>query len=78
MQQTPGEAGAKARAMAPRDPSTYKNIADYYADRKRFVDAMAGGEFKEKLEGLSLKRLPRCQRRLLEILSNLNPRWLTS
>ena len=58
MQQTPGEAGAKARAMAPRDPSTYKNIADYYADRKRFVDAMAGGEFKEKLEGAVAKETP--------------------
>ena len=58
MQQTPGEAGAKARAMAPRDPSTYKNIADYYADRKRFVDAMAGGEFKEKLEGTVAKETP--------------------
>jgi len=58
MQQVPGEAGAKARAMAPRDPSTYKNIADYYADRKRFVDAMAGGEFKEKMEGAVAKETP--------------------
>jgi hypothetical protein len=58
MQQAPGEAGAKARAMAPRDPSTYKNIADYYADRKRFVDAMAGGEFKEKMEGAVAKETP--------------------
>ena len=49
MQQAPGEAGAKVRAMAPRDPSSYANIADYYADRKRFVDAMKGGEFTEKL-----------------------------
>jgi len=58
MQQAPGEAGAKARAMAPRDPSTYRNIADYYADRKRFVDAMAGGEFKEKMEGAVAKETP--------------------
>ena len=58
MQQAPGEAGAKARAMAPRDPSTYKNIADYYADRKRFVDAMKGGEFTEKLEGAVAGKTP--------------------
>jgi hypothetical protein len=58
MQQTPGEAGAKARAMAPRDPSTYKNIADYYADRKRFVDAMAGGEFTEKQKAAVAKATP--------------------
>jgi len=58
MQQTPGEAGAKARAMAPRDPSTYANIADYYADRARFVQAMKGGEFTEKLEGAVAKETP--------------------
>ena len=58
MQQTPGEAGAKARAMAPRDPSTYENIADYYADRKRFVDAMKGGEFTEKLKGAVAEATP--------------------
>ena len=58
MQQTPGEAGAKARAMAPRDPSSYANIADYYADRARFVQAMKGGEFTEKLEGAVAKETP--------------------
>ena len=58
MQQAPGEAGAKVRAMAPRDPSSYANIADYYADRKRFVDAMKGGEFTEKLEGAVAKETP--------------------
>jgi len=58
MQQSPGEAGARARAMAPRDPSSYSNIADYYADRKRFVDAMKGGEFTEKMKGAVAEATP--------------------
>jgi hypothetical protein len=73
MQQAPGEAGAKARAMAPRDPSTYKNIADYYADRKRFVDAMAGGEFKEKLEGAVAEATPSMTEKQIEAFVKSQP-----
>ena len=73
MQQAPGEAGAKVRAMAPRDPSSYANIADYYADRKRFVDAMKGGEFTEKLEGAVAGKTPSMSEKDVETFVNRYP-----
>ena len=73
IQQSDGEAGAKARAMAPRDPSSYANIADYYADRKRFVDAMAGGEFKEKLEGAVADATPSMTEKQIEAFVRTQP-----
>jgi hypothetical protein len=73
MQQTPGEAGAKARAMAPRDPSSYANIADYYADRARFVQAMKGGEFTEKLEGAVAKETPSMTEKQIEAFVKSQP-----
>jgi hypothetical protein len=37
MQQADPARGMVERAFEPRDPSTYKSIADYYADRQRYV-----------------------------------------
>lgn len=50
MQSSGAEATERVKAAAPRDPSTYKNIGDYYAARRRFVESMQGGEFKENMK----------------------------
>jgi len=50
VQSSGAEATERVKAAAPRDPSTYKNIGDYYADRRRFVESMQGGEFKENMK----------------------------
>lgn len=50
VQSSGAEASERVKAAAPRDPSTYKNIGDYYADRRRFVESMQGGEFKENMK----------------------------
>ena len=50
VQSSGAEATGRVKAAAPRDPSTYKNVGDYYADRRRFVESMQGGEFKENMK----------------------------
>jgi len=47
MQQTDPASAAAVRAIAPRDPSSYSNIGDYYADQRRFVEAMDTGRMKD-------------------------------
>ena len=47
LQQTDPVSAGVARMVAPRDPSSYKNIGEYYADRERFVSALSGGSMKD-------------------------------
>ena len=47
MQQTDPVSAGVARMVAPRDPSSYGNIGDYYADRERFVSAMSNGSLRD-------------------------------
>jgi hypothetical protein len=47
MQQADPASSSAVRALAPRDPSSYRNIGEYYADQRRFVDAMDQGRMKD-------------------------------
>ena len=47
MQQADPASSSAVRAIAPRDPSSYRNIGEYYADQRRFVEAMDQGRMKD-------------------------------
>ena len=47
IQQTDPVSAGVVRMVAPRDPSSYKNIGEYYADRERFVRAMSDGSIRD-------------------------------
>lgn len=52
MQQADPASSSAVRAIAPRDPSSYRNIGEYYADQRRFVEAMDQGRMKDIVQAI--------------------------
>ena len=73
LQQSDPASSAAIRALAPRDPSSYKNIGEYYADQRRFVEAMDTGRMRDIVTSIGASQKNEAAANNMETWAKSNP-----
>ena len=73
LQQSDPASSAAIRALAPRDPSSYKNIGEYYADQRRFVEAMDTGRMRDIVTSIGASQKNEAAANNMETWARSNP-----